>query len=187
MTRKGKRAPIIMEQIPLTAILLELLPTDANDADPALLASIGMEVTTILRDQGETVQPVYSGRRGGELVLQIISAAWDQKEIILSDMSSLITILTPIVLIAQHIKHAYAKHAGQQVAQTYPVTVTLEIKGITLTVEAVTLPKVYPRREAKFIRSYAQKDEVHLAEILGGGSKGGPQVQMGWQSVSAST
>src|SRR5579885_3705867 len=101
-----------MEQISALTIFLELLPADANNPDPALLTSIGTEVATILRDQGETVQPVYSGQRGGEVVLQIISAAWANKDIILTDLSSLVTMLTPIVLIAQHIKHAYRKHAG---------------------------------------------------------------------------
>ena len=124
-----------MEQRPPTTILLELLPADANDADPALINAIGAEVATLLRQQGETVEPAYTGQRGGEQLLQIISAVWANKDLILSDLSSLVTVLTPVVLIAQHIKHAYGQRAGQEVAQQRPVTVTLEIKGLTLTVE----------------------------------------------------
>src|SRR5579859_1288255 len=125
-----------MEQRPATTILLELLPADAKDSDPALINAIGTEVATLLRQQGETVEHAYTGQRGGELVLQIINAAWANKDLVLSDLSSLVTVLTPVALIAQHIKHAYAKRAGQQVAEQHPVTVTLEIKGMTVTVEA---------------------------------------------------
>ena len=124
-----------MEQILPTTVLLEFFPADANDADPALITAIGREVTTLLRDQGETVQPVYAGQRGGELLLQIIGAAWANKDLILSDLSSLVTVLTPVMLVAQHIKHAYGKHVGQEIAQQHPITVTLEIQGMTLIVE----------------------------------------------------
>lgn len=124
-----------MEQIPPMTVLLELLPADADDADPALITAIGTEVATRLRNQGETVQPVYKGQRGGELLLQILSTAWANKEIILSDLSSLVTLLTPMVLIAQHVKHAHSNQVGKEIAQQHPVAVMLEIKGMTLMVE----------------------------------------------------
>src|SRR5258708_25291318 len=85
---KEKRAKAIKEQIPPTTVLLELLPSDANIADLALITAIGTEVAAHLRDQGDIVQPVYSEQRGGELLLQIISGVWANKDSILSDLSS---------------------------------------------------------------------------------------------------
>src|SRR5579864_5232643 len=123
------------DERPPTTLLLELLPADTNDADPALINAISTEVIALLREQGETVEPVYTGQRGGELLLQVMSAVWANKDIILSDLGSLVTVLTPVVLIAQHIKHAYGKRVGQEAAEQHPVTVTLEIKGMMLVVE----------------------------------------------------
>jgi hypothetical protein len=124
-----------MEQFPSTTILMELLPADAIDADPALISALGRDIITLLREHGETVQSVYRGQRGGELLLQIMSPVWANKDIILSDLSSLVTILTPVVLIAQHLRQAYSKRVSKEVAQQHPVSVTLEIKGVTLTIE----------------------------------------------------
>ena len=54
----------------------------------------------------------------------------------MSDLSSLVTILTPVVLITQHIRQAYRKHVGEEAAQQQPVTITLEVNGLILKVEA---------------------------------------------------
>jgi hypothetical protein len=127
-----------MEQLPPTAFLLEFSPTDASDADPTLIDAIARDVVTRLREQGETIQPVYNGQRGGDLLLQIVSAAWMNRDILMSDLSSLVTILTPVVLIAQHIRHAYTRRVGAEATQQKPVTVTLEVNGLTMKIETVS-------------------------------------------------
>ncbi len=58
---------------------LEVLPADANDADPALVSGVGSDVASIYRERGESVQPVYTEQRGGEFLIQIttlLTTAW---------------------------------------------------------------------------------------------------------------
>jgi len=106
-----------------------------SDPDPALLSAIASETTSFFQERGETVHPVYTGQRGGELLLQIITSAWMNKEIILSDLSALVSILTPVVLAAQHIRNAYKKRVGQDIAQQHPISITVEVNGATMKVE----------------------------------------------------
>lgn len=120
----------------LPTLTLQILPTDASDPDPALLSAIASETTSFFQERGETVHPVYTGQRGGELLLQIITSAWTNKEIILSDLSALVGILTPVVLAAQHITNSYKKRVGKDTAQQHPITITVEVNGITMKVEA---------------------------------------------------
>ena len=124
-----------MEQLLPTTFLLEFSPIDTSDADPALISAVGRDVVMRLREQGETIQPVYNGQRGGDLLLQVVSAAWMNRDILMSDLSSLVTILTPVVLITQHIRQAYRKRVGEEAAQQQPVTITLEVNGLILKVE----------------------------------------------------
>jgi hypothetical protein len=127
-----------MENAQSFTFTLEVLPVDASDTDPALVSALGRDVIDIFREQGETVEPVYTGERGGEFLVQIttlLTAAWVNKDIILSEMSALVSILTPLVLAARSLRHAYEQRIGKPLAQQKPLTITIEIHGITMKVE----------------------------------------------------
>src|SRR2546423_11453094 len=118
---------------------LEVRPADANDSDPALVSAVGSDVASIYRARGETVEPVYTGQRGGEFLVQIttlLTTAWVNKEIILSDVSALVSILTPLVLAARYLWNAYERRVGKDRAQQHPIAITIEVNDITMKVEA---------------------------------------------------
>lgn len=128
-----------MENAQPFTFTLEVLPEDASDADPALVSALGRDVVDLFRAQGETVEPVYTGERGGEFLAQVatlLTTAWANKEIILSDMSALVSILTPLVLATRSLRHAYEKRIGMPLAQQNPLAITIEVHGITMKVEA---------------------------------------------------
>ncbi len=129
----------MMGSTTLFTFTLEILPADANDADPALVSAVGSDVANIYLAHGETVEPVYTEQRGGEFLVQIttlLTTAWTNKEIILSDVSALVSILTPLVLAARSLWNAYEQRVGKDTAQQHPITLTIEMSGITMKVEA---------------------------------------------------
>lgn len=118
---------------------LEVLSADASDADPALVSAVGSDVASLLREHGETVQPLYTGQRGGEFLVQIatlLTTAWTNKEVILSDVSALVSILTPLVLTAGHLLNAYERRVGKDMVKQHPLTITIEVNGVAMQVEA---------------------------------------------------
>ena len=78
------------------AITLEVVPEDPQNSDPALVDAVGRDTADALRSEGYTVQPVYTGTRGGPLVetiaflSQTFAAAWANKEALISDVSGLV-------------------------------------------------------------------------------------------------
>ncbi len=70
---------------PIT-LTLEVVPEDPQNSDPALVDAVGRDTADALRSEGYTVQPVYTGIRGGPLVetiaflSQTLAAAWANKE-----------------------------------------------------------------------------------------------------------
>jgi hypothetical protein len=123
-------------------ISLEVVPDDPRDADPALVDAVGRDVFDALRHDGYTIKPVYTGARGGfliDIVLPMLTAAWTQKDVILADGSALITIFTPVVLIAKKLHEAHEQRKGKDAAQQSPIKITVEIDGGTTSIEAPDL------------------------------------------------
>ena len=119
--------------------LLEILPADLDDADPALISTLGRDMTAFFREQGDTVEPVYTGKRGGEFLVQIgtfLTTTWVHKELILSDLSALMSTLTPLVLAVRHLQHIYEQRLGKDHAQQNPLVITIEVNGVAVKVEA---------------------------------------------------
>ena len=77
---------------PIT-LTLEVVPEDPLDSDPALVDAVGRDTAGALRSEGYTVQPVYTGTRGGPLVevitflTQTASITWANKEALIADVS----------------------------------------------------------------------------------------------------
>ncbi len=119
---------------PIT-LTLEVVPEDPQNSDPALVDAVGRDTADALRSEGYTVQPVYTGIRGGPLVetiaflSQTLAAAWANKEALISDVSGLVTILTAAATVVSKARQAYEKRVGKDTAQLYPISFSLDING----------------------------------------------------------
>jgi hypothetical protein len=117
-------------------LTLEVVPENPLDSDPALVDAVGYDTTNALRNEGYTVKPVYTGRRGSPLVeiitflSQTLATAWANKEILIADVSGLVTILTAAAAIVSKARQAYEKRVGKDTAQQYPISFTLDINGM---------------------------------------------------------
>lgn len=119
-------------------ITLEVVPEDSQEADPALVDTIGRDAVDMLRNEGYTLKPVYTGQRGGFLI-NIIVTLWTHTDAILADGSALVTIFTPIVLIAQHLHNAYKKRSEKNNEQQRHIKLATEIDGVPFSIEAPDL------------------------------------------------
>ncbi len=127
------------------AIQLEIVPEDIHDVDPAFVDAVGRDAVDALRNDGYTVQSVYTGRRGGILVevipflTTIATDTWAQKDIVLADTSALVTILSTVIPIAKHILKAHEKRAPRNNTQKTSIKITTEIDGVPISIEAPDL------------------------------------------------
>ena len=119
-------------------LTLEVVPENPLDSDPALVDAVGYDTTSALRNEGYTVKPVYTGRRGSPLVeiitflSQALATAWESKEILIADVSGLVAILTAATAVVSKVRKAYEKRVGRDTAQQYPISFTLEINGMSV-------------------------------------------------------
>lgn len=127
------------EQVTPFTFTLEVLPENPSDADPALISALGRDVSDLFREQGETVEPVYTGERGGEFLAQVatlLTTAWEQREVILGNLSAVVSTLTTLVEITRRLRQVYEQRVGKDLAQQNPLTITIELHGVTMKVEA---------------------------------------------------
>ena len=121
---------------------LEFVPEDEHDADPIAVGEISRDVLAALEKNGYTVQPVYTGQRGGPLFEVILflttmaTDAWAQKDIILADTSALVTIFGAVIPIAKHLLKAHEKRASRDNTEKSPIKITAEIDGVLISIEA---------------------------------------------------
>jgi hypothetical protein len=122
---------------PIT-LTLEVLPEDPLNSDPALVDAVGRDTANALRSEGYTVQPVYTGTRGSSLIeiiaflSQTLATTWVNKEILIADVSGLVTILTSAATVISKARQAYEKRVGKDTAQQYPISFTLDINGMSV-------------------------------------------------------
>ena len=134
-------------------ITLTLSPEGSSEADIALVAAIGLDVSQALRARGDRIETPGTARttRGGgdfvvtviTTVMQLASDMWTHKEIaegMINDANSLVSLckdaIAPIILA---IAHAHKKHSAtaSSTGGTQPMRVTVEIDHRPVTVEAV--------------------------------------------------
>ncbi len=123
---------------------LEVVPEDPQDADAALVSAVGLDTTEALRNEGYAVEPSYTGQRGGflvDVVIPFLTAVWAQKEVILADLSALISIFSAAIPVVQRLRKAYEQHIGKDTAQQAPIKITLEIDNASISVEAPDLQR----------------------------------------------
>src|SRR5712692_4021180 len=108
-------------------ITLEIVPQDPQDADPALIHAVGRDTSAALGNDGYVIEPLYTNQRSGFLVevtplLNTVAAdIWAQKDIILGDLSALVTILSAAVPIIKHLRKAYEKRVEKQSMRQEPI------------------------------------------------------------------
>ena len=123
-------------------LTLEVVPEDQDNTDPALVIAVGQDTADVLLNEGYRIKPLYTGKRGGffvDVVIPLVAVAWAQKDIILTDVSELVTIFTPVVLVARHLQEMHEKRVGKNSAQQSPIKITVEIEGASIAIEAPDL------------------------------------------------
>jgi hypothetical protein len=123
-------------------ITLEIASEDPKDSNPALVDAVGRDTTEALIKDGFTVEPVYTGQRGGFLVdvlIPFLAATWANKDIILADGSALITLITPVFTLTQYLREAHEKRIGKVAFQQAPIKITVEISGALISIETPDL------------------------------------------------
>jgi hypothetical protein len=123
---------------------LEVVPEDSQDADVALVSTVGLYTTEALRNDGYVVEPTYTGQRGGflvDVIIPFLTMVWAQKEVILADISALAGIFSAAVAVVQRLRKAYERYVGKDAAQQAPIKITLEIDNVSISVETPDLQR----------------------------------------------
>jgi hypothetical protein len=118
---------------PIT-IELEFLPENEHDPNPAAVSEAEYTIVSTLKQNGYTVQPIYTGKRGDflfaiPLVLPLIGQA------IAANKDLLIELLKTIEPIIEYIFKDRDKKAPADKTQP-PVKVDITIDGASISVEA---------------------------------------------------
>ncbi|MBV8822219.1 MAG: hypothetical protein JO123_05460 [Ktedonobacteraceae bacterium] len=126
-------------------LLLELVPEQQEESDPAFIHAIGRDTVETLQHDGITVQPVYTGEQGGDFLVQLATTAWDHRALIeevLNDSSTLATLSSSIFTIITHVKHAYERRVGHAEAVASPLKITIQLNGAPITIESTNVAQV---------------------------------------------
>ncbi len=131
-------------------IILEIIAEDNHDADPVAIGEVGRSILDEMKQDGFTVEPVYTGQRGGlELLFEIFNYVqttahtvgadiYAQRDVI-GEIAGLLTILDIARPLAMRLFKAREKHEAKQAAITqeqHPVKISLVIDGTPITIEA---------------------------------------------------
>jgi hypothetical protein len=154
-------------------ILLEVVPEDLQNPDIALISAIRDEaISTLERDGHEVTSPSYTGRKGPLTadVVTFLIAHKDEFDL-LSDFSGisalLITISGGIIKLAKLVHSAYQRRVGANIAKQHPVTVTVKVQDIQLTVDNALLTKEEAEAIAQFAKELASNLELSAKRPLG--------------------
>jgi hypothetical protein len=133
-------------------VLLELIPDQPEESDPAFIRAIGRDTVEALQRDGFTVQPVYTGQQGGGFLVEIVTgvsqlatAAWDHRTVleeVLNDSSTLLTLSSSIFAIITRVKHAYEQRVGHAESVANPLKITIQLNGASITIEAANVAQV---------------------------------------------
>lgn len=131
-------------------LLLEFLPDQPEESDPALIHAIGRDTVDALQHDGIAVQPVYTGQQGGDFLVEIVptvaqfaTTVWNNKAVIeevLYDTSAVITLSGFILTIINHAKQSYERRVGHEESLERPIkfTVALDTRSVTIETPDIT-------------------------------------------------
>ena len=139
----------------LRPIILEIVAEDERDADPVAIGEVGRGILDEVKQDGFTVEPVYTGQRGGvELLFEIFNYVQTTAQMVGTDIyaqrdvigvvASLLTIFDITRPLAMQVFHAREKHEAKQAViaatpptqEQHPVKISIVIDGAPITVEA---------------------------------------------------
>ncbi len=137
-------------QEPARPIILEIVAEDEHDADPVTIGEVGRGILDEVKQDGFTVEPVYTGQRGGvELLFEIFNYVQTTAQMVGTDIyaqrdvigvvASLLTIFDITRPLAMQVFHAREKHEAKQMVvaqEQHPVKISIVIDGAPITVEA---------------------------------------------------
>jgi|GEM_PF-2073396 len=132
-------------------IQLEIFPEHADEAALAMASAVGRDTVDELQNTGYSVQPVSTGQRGAEVLVDVVTVltsiatnAWANKEVferILTDAGGLVTVCGGIAPIAKTLLRVLHKRTATTHNAQEAIKITLEIDGAPITVEAADLEK----------------------------------------------
>lgn len=130
-------------------ITLEVIPESMNDADPALVDAIARDTADALRNDGYSIQSVYTGQRGGNQILvevitflqNVPSEVWAERDT-LGLISSLCTIFGSVIAVAKYLLSAHKKRTDRDAIQQSTIKITTQIDGASMSIEAPDLESV---------------------------------------------
>src|SRR6266700_8264379 len=103
-------------------ISLAILAEDPSDTDLALMGAVSRDTIDALQHNGYTIQPVRLGKRGGDILVEVITTlttlattGWSNKESfarILNDTGALVTVCAGIVPVAKTLLHTFKKRTA---------------------------------------------------------------------------
>jgi hypothetical protein len=130
------------QTLPIT-ITLEISAEDAHNPDPAALNEVALNTSRALQQDGYTINPLYTGQRGGlDLLFQVITssaqtasaALWAQKDVV-GLIGNLCTIFTSISPIAAHLFHMH----GKQTEQDHDIKVSIKIDDAEIAISSADI------------------------------------------------
>ena len=154
-------------------ILLEILPEDPSEKDPALLQAIERDTIDALEHDGYTIQSVATGQRGGGPLVEVITTAttiatsdwamaWANREVvehIMNDTSALVTVCGGVVSVLHRLIQAHRKRMKQAHPTSpqppSPIKITVEIDGAPVTLETVDV------EQAEAVMKMVQQFQTH--------------------------
>jgi hypothetical protein len=147
--------------LPQVTIILEILSEEADEADLGMMYAIKRDTVEALQRDGYRIQPVSTGQRGGDLIVEVITTVtniaatvWANKEAVergINDAGALVTIFGGIVPVIQHFAQSHQKRAGQANNLTSPIKITIEIDGFPMTFEVADV------KQAEAVMKLAQQ------------------------------
>jgi len=116
------------------AIQLEIVPEDEQDADPVAMGDVGRSVVDALRRDGYTIQPAYTGERGG-ILFEIVSFLQATVQIAITHKDLLIEMFKAASPIAKHFVEEGEKHLAKAATHGH-IKVEIGIEGNYIQAEA---------------------------------------------------
>ncbi len=131
-------------------IILEIVAEDEHDVDPVAIGEVGRGMLDEVKQDGFTVEPVYTGQRGGlDLLFEVFNYVQTTAQMVgtdiyaqrdmIGEIANLVTVFVGVSPLAMKLFKAREKHEAKQalVAQgQHPVKISMVIDGAPITIEA---------------------------------------------------
>jgi hypothetical protein len=148
-------------------ITIELVSDEEDgDQDPALVSALGLDTAETLQRDGYILHPVYTGQRGGPFLVEVVNTVsqiatqvWANRatvEEIINESAALTTIFGFAIPIIKRLFHVHEQQVGQDESRAHPITISIEIDGVSIAVAASDVTQTNAAHDAalRFAASY---------------------------------